>query len=271
MSEPKETKPHWYAGGLYLLPNLFTTGALFAGFYAVVAAMQGLYDYSAIAIFIAMVLDGFDGRVARLTNTQSEFGKEFDSLSDIVCFGVAPALVIYSWSLVKLGKIGWLIAFFHTVSVAIRLARFNCATDETANKNFIGLPCPSAAALLAAMVWSSHVYNIMGIDKVVIYTIASISVILSFLMVSNIPFKSFKDLKLSNRPHFLNVLIVVLIIVLITLDPPLVLLAFFSLYCISGPLDCFITKIAKLFSKADSVDKKIDSLDKENKEDKENN
>src|SRR5512139_861771 len=150
--------------GIYLLPNLFTSGALFAGFYAIVQAMNGRYEYSAVAIFIAMVLDGLDGRVARLTRTQSAFGAEYDSLSDMVSFGVAPALVMYVWALKDMGKLGWIGAFIYCAGAALRLARFNTKLDESDKRYFQGLPSPSAAALLAGLVWVMHDNGIGGAD-----------------------------------------------------------------------------------------------------------
>jgi CDP-diacylglycerol--serine O-phosphatidyltransferase len=146
--------------GVYLLPNLLTTAALFAGFYSIVSAMKGHFDTAAIAIFIALIADGLDGRVARMTNTQTDFGAQYDSLSDMVAFGVAPALVIYSWSLSTLGKLGWLAAFLFTAGVALRLARFN--TQLSDKRYFQGLPCPAAAAMLASVVWMISSYEFDG-------------------------------------------------------------------------------------------------------------
>ena len=154
--------------GIYLLPNLFTTGALFAGFYAIVQAMNEQFEHSAVAIFIAMVLDGLDGRVARLTHTQSEFGAEYDSLSDMVSFGVAPALVVYEWALKGMGKWGWFAAFIYCAATALRLARFNTNIDVVDKRYFQGLPSPAAAALIAGFVWVMHDYDISGdIDPLV--------------------------------------------------------------------------------------------------------
>jgi len=150
--------------GIYLLPNLFTTAALFAGFYAIVQAMNGNFEQSAVAIFIAMVMDGLDGRVARLTHTESAFGAEYDSLSDMVSFGVAPALIVYVWALKDMGKLGWIAAFVYCAGAALRLARFN-TQHEVAEKNFFqGLPSPAAAALLAGLVWVMNEYHIRGTD-----------------------------------------------------------------------------------------------------------
>src|SRR5580698_8220938 len=146
--------------GIYLLPNLFTTAALFAGFYAVMAAMKGYFDSAAIAIFVAMILDSLDGRVARMTNTQTAFGAQYDSLSDMVAFGVAPALIVYSWSLFSLGKLGWLIAFLYTAGTALRLARFNTQSHDTDKRYFQGLPSPAAAGVIAGLVWLGNTYEL---------------------------------------------------------------------------------------------------------------
>ncbi len=171
--------------GIYLLPNLFTTGALFAGFYAIVQAMNAHFEHSAVAIFIAMVLDGLDGRVARLTHTQSEFGAEYDSLSDMVSFGVAPSLVVYEWALKGLGKLGWFAAFIYCASTALRLARFNTNIDVVDKRYFQGLPSPAAAALIAGFVWVMHDHEISG-DSIHWYA-AVLAVFAGLSMVSNLP------------------------------------------------------------------------------------
>ncbi len=218
--------------GIYLLPNLFTLSALFAGFYAVVAAMKGIFEHAAIAIFIAMLMDSLDGRVARLTNTQTPFGAELDSLSDMVSFGIAPALVIYSFSLVYIGKIGWLAAFVFTAAVALRLARFNTCHSHD-KRYFQGLACPAGAAIIASLVWVSVAYGIDG------YAIRLFAIILTpivgLLMVSNIHYRSFKDLDLKGNVPFFTILILVFVFVLISLDPPDVLFVVFFLYGLSGP------------------------------------
>jgi len=225
--------------GIYLLPNMFTTAGLFAGFYAIVAAMGGRYEAAAIAIFIAMIMDGIDGRVARLTNTQSEFGVQYDSLSDMVCFGLAPALVMYEWSLqymVSIGwaKLGWLSAFIYTAGAALRLARFN-AQVETAEKNYFkGLPSPSAAAVMAGLVWIGADHGLAGGD--VVYIAFVISVLMGGLMVSNVRYYSFKEFDFKNRVPFVGLLVVVLVYVFASIDPPKVLFAGFLLYALSGPV-----------------------------------
>jgi CDP-diacylglycerol--serine O-phosphatidyltransferase len=221
--------------GIYLLPNLFTTSGLFAGFYAIVAAMQGLYETAAIAVFIAMVMDGLDGRVARLTNTQSAFGAEYDSLADVVSFGIAPSLVVYSWGLDELGKIGWLVAFFYAAATALRLARFNSRLGSDDDKRYFqGLPSPAAAGLVAAMVWVAHDYHLFGHRLWVLAAI--VTLLTGTLMVSGIRFYSFKEIDLKGHVPFVSVLLVLLVFVCVSIDPPLVLLAGFGLYALSGPL-----------------------------------
>src|SRR5499425_1194084 len=172
--------------GIYLLPNLFTTGVLFGGFYAIVQAMNARYEQAAIAIFVAMVLDGLDGRVARLTRTQSEFGAEYDSLADVVAFGAAPALIVYEWALKGMGKLGWIAAFVYVAGAALRLARFNTMLEVADKRWFTGLPSPAAAALVAGMVWIVDDYNIdpAGLKWVVF----AVTVFAGLTMVSNVPY-----------------------------------------------------------------------------------
>jgi len=220
--------------GIYLLPNLFTTGALFCGFYAIVAAINGHFESAAIAIFVSMVLDNLDGRVARLTNTQSAFGAEYDSLSDLVSFGLAPALLIYTWSLSSLGKLGWLAAFIYTATAALRLARFNTQVGKVNKAYFQGLASPAAAAVVTGFVWVAHGYQFEGSTLALpawLITLAS-----GFLMVSTFRYHSFKDFDLKGRVPFVTVLIVVMVFVLISIDPPLVLFLCFLLYVVSGPV-----------------------------------
>ncbi|MDO9371072.1 MAG: CDP-diacylglycerol--serine O-phosphatidyltransferase [Gammaproteobacteria bacterium] len=220
--------------GIYLLPNLFTTAGLFAGFYAIVAGMNGRFEAAAVAIFVAMVMDGIDGRIARLTNTQSDFGAEYDSLADMVSFGIAPALVVYSWGLNTLGKFGWLAAFVYTACAALRLARFNTQTGMIDKRYFQGLASPAAAAIIAGMVWSAHDYGLEG--KVVMIAALVLTVLVSALMVSKMRYYSFKDFNLKGKVPFLTLVVLVPIIVLISIDPPLVLFAVFLLYGLSGPV-----------------------------------
>ena len=220
--------------GIYLLPNLFTIAGLFAGFYAIVTAMEGYFNYAAVAIFVAMIMDFFDGRVARLTNTQSAFGAELDSLSDMVSFGVAPALVIYSWSLEGLGKLGWLAAFLFAAAGALRLARFNTQVLVADKRYFQGLPIPAAAGVLASMVWLCVDSEILG-DVVSLIT-AALAIIIAILMVSNVRYHSFKEIDLKGRVPFVAILLIVLAFVGISLDPPKVLFLIFFCYALSGPI-----------------------------------
>ena len=231
---PDQPGPKKQRRGIYLLPNLFTTAALFAGFYAIVAAMADRYEAAAVAIFVAMVLDGVDGRVARLTNTQSAFGAEYDSLSDMVSFGVAPALVVYQWSLFGMGKLGWLAAFFYAAATALRLARFNTQVQTADKRYFQGLPCPLAAAVVAGLVWFSTDYGWQ--DATVMPAAFAITVMTGMLMVSNIRYHSFKELDLKGRVPFISILVVVLMFVFVSSDPPLVLFALSVLYALSGPV-----------------------------------
>lgn len=226
--------------GIYLLPSLFTTGALFAGFFAIVAALQGEFASAAIAVLVAMVLDGVDGRVARMTNTQSDFGAEFDSLSDMVSFGVAPALVVYEWSLKSVGelgaswdKLGWLVAFVYAACAALRLARFNTQVAKTDKRFFQGLASPSAAAVMVGMVWFSRDLGVPGRELMILAFV--VTVVTGLLMVTSIPYYSFKDIGGSRRVPFVGVLAVVLLFVLATIDPPKVIFAVFAVYALSGP------------------------------------
>ena len=219
--------------GIYLLPNLFTTGALFAGFYGIVAAINDRFEAAAVAILVAMMLDGMDGRIARLTNTQSDFGAEYDSLSDMVSFGLAPALVIYQWTLFELGKLGWVAAFMYAAGAALRLARFNTQVGIADKRFFQGLPSPAAAAALATIVWFGESFALR--DGVALPGIATAATILAaLLMVSNLRYYSFKDVDLRNRVPFVSVLAVVMIFVLISLEPATVLLTLSASYAISG-------------------------------------
>ena len=224
--------------GIYLLPNLFTTAALFAGFYAIIAAMRGDFENAAVAIFLAMVLDGLDGRIARLTNTSSKFGAEYDSLADMVSFGVAPALVIFSWALGGLGKFGWSAAFIYVACAALRLARFNTQID-TADKNyFTGLASPAAAAIIASTVWVCHDLGWVGneLPHEVAVLVGILTATVGFLMIANFPYYSFKGIDLRRRVPFVVMIAVVLVFGLITLDPPSVLLVGFLVYALSGPV-----------------------------------
>lgn len=220
--------------GIYLLPNLFTTAALFSGFYAIVSAMDGNFTHAAVAIFIAMVLDGLDGRVARLTNTQSAFGAEYDSLSDMVAFGIAPAVVVFSWALTDLGKVGWVFAFIYVAGAALRLARFNTHIGDDDKRYFTGLPSPSGAGLVAGMVWSLADFGIDGGNIALLVGI--LTALGGLLMVSNVRYYSFKDLDFKGRVPFFAILVVVLVFAVISSDPSRILWAIFVCYTLSGPL-----------------------------------
>ncbi len=220
--------------GIYLLPNLFTIGAMFAGFYAIVAAMKGHYQSAAIAILIAVVLDGLDGRIARIMNAQSDFGAQLDSLSDMVSFGIAPALTMYSWSLSVMGKPGWLAAFIYAACTGLRLARFNTQAKKVDQRFFQGLATTPAASFIASIIWVCSVYDITG-ESVAIPMIV-IAIVVGLLKVSTIRYHSFKDLDLKNKVPFIAILMAVLVIVLISFDPPDILLAITFLYVISGPI-----------------------------------
>jgi CDP-diacylglycerol--serine O-phosphatidyltransferase len=231
----KPTKEGQRRRGIYLLPNLFTTAALFAGFYAIVAAINSHFEAAAVAIFIAMLLDGLDGRVARLTNTQTDFGAEYDSLSDMVSFGLAPALVMYQWALSDLGKLGWLAAFIYTAGAALRLARFNTQVGIADKRYFQGLPSPSAAAILAGMVWSGEeVFELAG--KSVEEIAFVLTVVAGLLMVSNFRYHSFKGINFKERVPFVAMLLTVLVIVVVSSNPPVMLFGGFLIYAISGPI-----------------------------------
>lgn len=218
--------------GIYLLPNLFTISALFAGFYAIISAIKGHFDDAGIAIFVAMVMDTLDGRVARLTNTQTAFGAELDSLSDMVSFGLAPALITYMWGLNVFGKAGWLIAFVWVASVALRLARFNTQQTISDKRYFRGLPCTAGAPVIVSMVWSLDQYGFNGLTMHII--VAAVSVGVSWLMISNLRYNSFKGFDLKNKVPFVVILLIVLIFVLISVDPPLVFLVLSLGYALSG-------------------------------------
>ncbi len=220
---------------IYLLPNAFTTAALFCGFYAIVMAMNQKFENAAIAIFIAMILDSLDGRIARLTNTQSEFGAQYDSLSDMVNFGAAPSLVIYVWALKDLGKLGWLSAFVYCAGAALRLARFNTNIAVVDKRYFQGLPSPAAAALVAGFIYvmvdsgftDQHPLWVSWVSWV-------ITLFAGLTMVTNVPFYSFKDVNFGKAVPFIMVFVVVLIFVAISIHPPIVLFGMFILFGLSG-------------------------------------
>ena len=219
--------------GIYLLPNLFTTAALFFGFYAIVQAMNNRFENAAIAIFVAMVLDGLDGRIARLTHTQSEFGAQYDSLSDMVSFGAAPALVMYEWALKDLGKLGWIAAFVYCAGAALRLARFNTNIDVVDKRYFQGLPSPMAAATLAGLVW---VFDDLGIDRELWLSIIAwvFTMYAGITMVTNVPFYSFKEFNLKRAVPFWVVAVFAAGLAVVSLKPSVVLFLMVFAYAISG-------------------------------------
>jgi len=218
--------------GIYLLPNLFTTGALFAGFFSIVQAMNGRFEQAAIAIFVAMILDGLDGRVARLTNTQSAFGAEYDSLSDMVSFGVAPALVMYSFALKGMGKLGWIAAFVFCAGAALRLARFNTLLGVQDKRWFQGLPSPAAATLVAGLVWVMVDNHVTGPD--IRWLAWALTLFAGISMVTNLRFYSGKDINLKRSVPFLVIVLIALSIALVAIDPPIVLLLLLVAYGFSG-------------------------------------
>jgi len=221
--------------GIYLLPNILTTCGLLSGFYAILASMSGNFELAAIAIFIAMIFDGLDGRVARITNTQSAFGVEYDSLADMVSFGVAPAIVAFSWALHSLGKFGWAIAFIYVSCAALRLARFNTQVGSADKRFFTGLASPAAAALIAGMIWAGHDSAVEVSTTVAVFA-AIITGAAGILMVLNVPYYSFKGLDFKGRVPFVMILLVILVFVVILTDPPKMLLIMGLVYAFSGPV-----------------------------------
>ena len=247
--------------GIYLLPNLFTTGALFAGFYGVIAGMKGDFYAGAVAIFVAMVFDGLDGRVARLTNTTSAFGAEYDSLSDMVSFGVAPALLMFNWALADAGKFGWVAAFLYTACAALRLARFNTQIGSTDGSYFSGLASPAAAAVAAGSVWLGHEYQLTASSAPFSYLHAALLMLLGFLMISRFQYYSFKGIRLDAKVPFARILLLISIVGLVALDPPLVLWCLFFVYAVSGPVQHLQRNVVKPKSSAAALNTSIDSDD----------
>lgn len=239
-----ENKPSISRRGIYLLPNLFTTGALFSGFYAMTSAIGGFYETAAIAIFVAMILDGLDGRVARLTNTQSEFGAQYDSLSDMVAFGVAPALVMYLWAFGSLGRLGLFAAFVHTAGGALRLARFNTQIETADKRYFQGLPSPAAAAILSGFVWIciEHGYSINMIKYIAVF----MTICTGLLMVSNFRYSSFKHIDFKSRVPFFVSIAIMLGIAFVMAQPQTMLFLLFLAYAISGPVITLVGRKRKL-------------------------
>ena len=218
--------------GIYILPNLFTLAALFGGFYAIVMAMNGRFDMAAVGVFCAMVLDSLDGRVARMTNTQSAFGEQMDSLSDMVSFGAAPALISYEWALRGLGRWGWFAAFVYCACAALRLARFNVNTGVVDKRYFQGLPSPAAAALIAGFIWLMTDLGIKGAE--LMWPTFAVALYAGLTMVTNVPFYSFKDVSMKRSVPFVVIVAIALVIAVVNLDPPKVIFGLFVLYGLSG-------------------------------------
>lgn len=245
MNDPQERPPSSFKPsgtirrkGIYMLPNSVTLAALFCGFYAIVMAMNKRFDLATLAIFAAMILDSLDGRVARMTQTQSAFGEQMDSLSDMVSFGVAPALVALEWAMQGIGRWGWIAAFIYCACAALRLARFNVNTGVVDKRWFQGLPSPAAAALVAGFIWlmtdEGRGYESYVSPQVVSWTMFAITLYAGITMVTNLPFYSFKDLRARRSVPFVSVVLVVLVIAIINIDPPLVLFGVFVAYAFSG-------------------------------------
>ena len=227
--------------GIYLLPSIITTFALFAGFYSIVASINGDFTLAAISIMVAMLWDTLDGRVARLTNTQSAFGAEYDSLSDLVSFGVAPALLVYEWSLSDLGRFGWLAAFIYLACAALRLARFNTQVGATDKRYFQGLPSPASAGVIASMIWLkfwNFEYFDIGVVSLSYYIGVAITILCGLLMVSNVRYFSFKEFDSTDKASFRFLLLTVLSLIVLLYKPNIVLFSGFFIYMLSGP---FIT------------------------------
>ncbi|REL34778.1 CDP-diacylglycerol--serine O-phosphatidyltransferase [Thalassotalea euphylliae] len=220
--------------GIYLLPNLLTTAGLFSGFYAVVSSMNNHFEAAAIAIFVAMIFDGLDGRVARITNTQSEFGAEYDSMADMVSFGIAPGLVAYNWALSGMGKFGWLAAFVFVAGAALRLARFNTQVGVADKRYFQGLASPAAAGVIASIVWVGTEYQLNGQDYG--FIMGLLTIVTGLLMVSNFRYNSFKEVDWKGKVSFIVVLLIVLVFVVVASSPAELLMAVFVLYACSGPI-----------------------------------
>jgi CDP-diacylglycerol--serine O-phosphatidyltransferase len=232
--EPPPLRPR--RKGIYILPNLFTVAALFGGFYAIVMAMNDRFESAAIGVFCAMVLDSLDGRVARLTHTQSAFGEQMDSLADMVSFGAAPALIVYEWALKGLGKAGWIAAFVYCACAALRLARFNTNIGVVDKRFFQGLPSPAAAAVVTGFIWVLDAYGFKDAARVewLAWSAFGVTLYAGLTMVTNVPFYSFKDISFKRSVPFVVIVAIALGIAVINIDPPLMLFAAFCVYGVSG-------------------------------------
>ena len=241
------------ARGVFLLPNLFTTGALFCGFYSVIAGMQGDFYAGSVAILVAMIFDGLDGRVARLTHTTSAFGAEYDSLSDMISFGIAPALLMFNWALVDTGKLGWVAAFLYTACAALRLARFNTQRDSVDAGYFVGLPSPAAAAAVTGRVWLGQTHALPASILPLAWLHAVLLAGLGFLMIARFPYFSFKSIKLDGRVPFVRIFLMVGVLALIALDPPLFIWVFSFLFAVSGPIQHLRQNVVQRSQKEDEA------------------
>lgn len=240
--------------GIYLLPSLFTVGNFYCGFYAIIAILDGRYQEGSIYILLAMVLDIIDGKVARLTNTTSQFGVEFDSLADLVSFGIAPGLLIYSWALTPLGRIGWLAAFLFVICGAMRLARFNISSGILDRRYFVGLPTPGAGGFVASMVL---LFGDIDFERWQIIIICATIYLMAFLMVSNFKYYSFKDLDFAKKKPFSVLMVVVLGILIIATHPQLVFFAIFLLYAIYSPVKRLLIKRKETVPSIEDADEKV--------------
>ncbi|MGW8311677.1 MAG: CDP-diacylglycerol--serine O-phosphatidyltransferase [Desulfuromonadales bacterium] len=247
--------------GVYLLPNLVTTGSLFAGFYGIVATMNGKYDLAAWFIMISAVFDALDGKVARLTGTTSRFGVEYDSLADLVAFGVAPGLLMYSWALKPFGKFGWLAAFLYVVCGALRLARFNVQVNTVESRRFVGLPIPSAAAMVASCVLLF--YHLGGSGTIKKVSVVVLIYILAYLMVSNHSYNSFKDPELVKRQPFSFLVLAIILIIVIVAQPEIMLFSIASVYAISGPVSSLMKSLRRKPQEQDPQDGEPDEQEAE--------
>jgi len=234
MAYPDQNSSKVRSRGIYLLPNLFTTAALFSGFYAIASAISGRYETAAILIFVSLVLDGLDGRVARMTNTQSDFGAEYDSMADMISFGAAPAIVMYLWTLSSLGQVGLIGAFVHLAGGALRLARFNTQLATQDKNYFQGLPSPAAAAILAGLVWVSEKYA-YGVENLP-WLVLVLTVATGLLMVSNFRYYSFKNINFRGKVPFVVIIFVMLGFAITLSNPATILCLFFFGYALSGPI-----------------------------------
>ncbi len=237
--EHRSEVPEHIKKGIYILPNLVTTGSLFAGFYSLVSTLNGNYSTAAVWIFISAICDGLDGKVARMTGTTSKFGVEYDSLADLVAFGVTPGLMMYAWALKPFGRLGWLAAFLFVVCGALRLARFNVQVNTVESKRFVGLPIPGAASMVAATVLLFHHFGWPSSYKQV--AIISLIYLLAFLMVSNVRYYSFKDPALIKRQPFGFLLLAVVLLIVVVAEPVLMIFAIMLMYVLSGPIGYLIT------------------------------